>query len=206
MSITIEVEENPAVRVTAADVTVESADALTFVVEGVVRVGRDLLGQFVGSRLTPAQLTLSADDDLVEIDLSEDAALRLEAVDVGVEILDEASTSPSELADGVGSDPSELVDDATTAASDLVDAVGRISFTVEGVIEDVQADATERLAGAEATPHSLAFSVDDPVETDGGDPGEPVASFDLLGVAIAVRATGTIIVTTAADGANGGLP
>lgn len=204
MSITIDVAESSGVRVTDADVTVESDDTLAFTVEGVVRVGGDLLGQFVGSRLIPAEVALSADGDRVEIDLSEEAALRLEEVDVGVEMLEDVSASPSEIADDVETDVSEMADSAATEASDLADSVGRISFTVAGVVEDVPADAADRLADTDAAPRSLTFSVEDPVEGDGGTPEEPVASFELLGVAIAVRVTGTIIVTASADGVNVG--
>lgn len=198
MSFTIDVEENTNVRIADADLTVESADTVAFAVDGSVSVGRGLLARFAGSRLTPDRLALAVDDDVVEIDLSDEAALRLDVVDVGVSM-------PDGAASGDGPVPEPNGSSLPTGASDLPDLsdAGRISFTIEGVVEDVPPAAAERLAGAEATPRSLTFSVDDPPETDGGDPGEPSASFGLLGFRITVRADGTIAVT-ALDGVDVG--
>jgi len=183
----IDVQDEYGVRVTNAAVTVEEEETVAFAVEGVLRVGGDALEPFVDAGLTPVEVAFAAGDERVAIDIASDAELRLEAVDVGVELPDDATSSAVDAATdpgSVGATPTELAGGA-----------GRISFTVEGVLEDVPADAPERLADADAEPISVAFSVDDATASDGGDAEAPVATVELLAVRVAVLVDGTIVVT-----------
>jgi len=183
----IDVQDEYGVRVTDTAVTVEGVETVTFAVEGVLRVGGDALKPFVDARLTPVEVAFAAGDERVAIDIASDAELRLEAVDVGVELPDDMTSSAVDAAtDPVG---------AAANPTELSGGVGRISFTVEGVLEDVPADAAKRLADADAEPISVAFSVDDATATDGGDAEAPVASIELLTVRIAVLVDGTIVIT-----------
>jgi len=183
----IDVRDEYGVRVKDATVTVDEEETVAFAVEGVLRVGGDTLEPFVDARLTPIEIAFAAGDECVAIDVANDAELRLEAVDVGVELPDCATSGAVDAA----ANPVE------TAANpnESVGGVGRISFTVEGILEDVPADAAERLADADAEPRSIAFSVDDATASDGGDAEAPVATIELLAVRIAVLVDGTIVVT-----------
>lgn len=186
MALTIDVEDESGVRIADANVAVEDANTVSFAVEGVLRLGGDALAPFAGARLTPVEVAFVAGDERVTIDLTGDAGLRLDAVDVGVEMLDDPATDAVEAAtDPVG---------AATNPTDLTD-VGRISFTVEGVVEDAPDDAAGRLEAADAAPSAVTFSLEEPIATDGGDADAPVATIELLAVRITVLVDGTIVVT-----------
>lgn len=187
MVLRIDVQGENEVRITDAAVTVDEEETVAFAVEGVLRVGGGTLEPFVDARLTPVEVAFAAGDERVAIDVASDAALRLEAVDVGVELPDDAASGAVDAATDPGS--------AAAKPTELAGDVGRISFTVEGVLEDVPADAAERLADADAEPSSVAFSVDDATATDGGDAEAPAATIELLAVRIAVLVDGTIVVT-----------
>lgn len=191
MTLTIDVEGEPGVRIADADVTVDADGRVAFAVEGVLRVGGDALAPLVGARLTPVEVAFAAAGDRVAIDLAGDAELRLDAVDVGVELPTDGGTS--DPADAAASPPDPT--DAPADPTELVGDVGRISFTVEGVVENVPDDAAERLADADAEPRSIAFSVDETTATDGGDAEAPVATIELVAIRVAVLVDGTIVVT-----------
>lgn len=180
MALTIDVEDESGISIADATVTVEAANIVSFAVEGILRLGSDVLTPFVGARLTPAEVAFAIDGERVAIDLTGDPELQLNAVDVGIEMLDDAA-----------SDPVEAATDPTDAARET----GRISFTLEGVVGDVPEDAAERLEGADAAPGSVTFSVDDATATDGGDAEAPMAAIDLVAIRIAVLVDGTIVVT-----------
>jgi len=183
----IDVEDEYGVRVTDAAVTVDGNETVAFAVEGVLRVGGDALEPFVDARLTPVEVAFAAGDERVAIDVASDAELRLESVDVGVELPDDETPGAVDAA----SDPVS----AAANPTELAGGVGRISFTVEGVLEDVPADAADHLADADAEPSLIAFSVDDATATDGGDADAPVATIELLAVRIAVLVDGTLLIT-----------
>ena len=211
MTFTIDIEANPLVGITDADVEAASDDRLAFTVEGTVRVTDELLGAFAGSQLTPRELELApGNEPPVEIRLDDETGLRLDAVDVGVELPGDDADDAGEFAEGVvdgmaeaaGTDGPAPVD--PTAPLDA--AAGRVAFTVEGVVENVRDAAVERVAGDEVRPTAITFAVEDPLEGDGGSPGTPLAELELLGFRIALRANGTIVVTAlAADAGIGPL-
>jgi len=183
----IDVQGENGVRITDAAVTVDGNETVAFAVEGVLRIDGDALEPFVDARLTPTEVAFAAGDERVAIDVASDAALRLEAVDVGVELPDDATSSAVDAATDSGS--------AAANPTEPAGGVGRISFTVEGVLDGVPADAAERLADADAEPSSIAFSLNDATASDGGDAEAPLATIELPAVRIAVLVDGTIVVT-----------
>lgn len=203
MTFTIDIQSNPLVGITHADVAATDEETIAFEVEGTLRVTDELLGALVGSRLTPTEIALACESGPpAEITLDE-AGLRLEEIDVGVELpatdADDASDLAETAVDGL-TDAAESDGAAPVDPTAPLDAAGRVAFTVEGVVANAPTDAVERIDDGEAWPASLTFAVDDLVESDGGSPGGPLVELELLGVRVAIRTDGTIVIT--ALGAN----
>lgn len=176
MNVDVDLADDTNVRLSDAEVTARPPDSIAFEVRGSLSVGSALLGQFVNRTLKPSWVTFSVDDGTESVDLSGDASLRLESIDVGVETAD---------ADDVVSNPTDVASDAVT------DAMGSVSFTVTGVIENVAEGTTESLSTGTPEPASITFSVDESLATDGGR-RDLVAEFGLLGYGIVVRRDGTV--------------
>lgn len=189
MSVTVDVVDDPNVRVTDQAVEALPPDAVEFAVEGTVSVGADLLGAFGGRRLRPVAVGLSADDEAVTVDLGGDASLRLDAVDVGMETPDAGDLPASKP------DAGSLTDDVAEGVAGAADRhAGVVAFTVEGRVRDVPPDTFEALAGKSLRVETVTFAVDDAPVTDGGAGDDVVLEFTLLGHRIAIRRDGTVAV------------
>lgn len=198
MSISVDIEENAAVRVTDQAIDANPPDEVAFTADGVLRPTEGLLGEFEGSALRPVEVAFSVEESrTVEIDL-EAASLRLDAVDVGVETPDSddlptAETRPS-------------TDDLADLA-DLSDSrPGAIAFTVEGVISGVPDETLARLTDGSTRLASITFAVQERARSDGGSADDVLLEFTLLGFGIVVRRDGTIEVSMRSGGADVGLP
>lgn len=181
MSTTVYVDEDPSVSVTESIVDPDPPDSVGFIIEGVVRPSRALLSKFEGSSLTPARVDVAVDDGrTVAVDLDEEATLRLESIDVGVET--------TAVAEGVDAIDSALGDG--DGSSD--EPSGAIAFTVEGTIRDLPAETLAALECESPTLESVTFSVAETVETDGGSPLDVLLDVNLFGYGVVVRRDGTI--------------
>lgn len=208
MSVTVGVDEDRRVRVTDDVVEIRPPDRIAFAIEGTVRITEELLGQFEGATLEPVRVEIASGDRTVEIDLGEEAALRLENVDVGVE------TPGSDVvpSDGEAIEPlanGASVDGASADSASADDGAesdetrpGAIAFTVDGAIVDVPEKNVDAISRGSPSLESLTFAVEDPVRSDGGaESGDDVVfECSLLGYGIVVRRNGTIVV-----GGRGGL-
>ena len=191
MTFEIEIAENQSIDLECVEVTPRPDGTVTFTVEGTLSVSEHLLGTVAGSTLTPSAITFSsADSDRrqsrVEIDLQGDATLRLEAVDVGVEVLD---------TDLIPSDTGDLREAAVDPVGAVDSRPGVIAFTVEGVVDGVSADDIEALSSGEPKPASITFTAERSLEGDGGEPDDEVARFDFLLYRISIGRHGQITVS-----------
>lgn len=185
MSITVDIADDQRIRVAGDAVETCPPDEVAFGIEGVLSMTEQLVGQFEGATLRPSRMTLSVDDRPVEIDLTDEASLRLSSVDVGIETPDSEDISESvETLKSSVTDPSALTD-ANPAA---------LAFTVEGSVVDVPEATLEILDSGDVTLESLSFAVDEGVRTDGGSTDDVVFEVTLLGYGITVRRDGTIVV------------
>lgn len=156
-----------------------------FAIEGVLSMTEQLVSQFEGSSLRPSRISLTVDDTTVDIDLTDEASLRLSSVDVGIETpdSDDLSDSAEALASSI-TDPSSLTDVNPAA----------LAFTVEGSVVDVPEETLARLESGEVSLSSLSFAVDDAVRSDGGSPDDVVFEVTLLGYGVTIRRDGTIVI------------
>lgn len=185
MSVTVDVVDDPNVRVTDEVVEALPPGVIEFAIEGTLSVGADLLGAFEGRRLRPVAVGLSVGDDAVTVDLGGDASLQLDAVDVGVETPD-AGDLPTSTPN-----PDSLADDVVGVAGR--DA-GVVAFTVEGTIDEIAPATFEDLAGESLRVETVTFAVDDAIASDGGPDDDVVFEFTLIGRRIVVRRDGTITI------------
>lgn len=202
MSVTVNVEENRSVQVTDLLVETESPDRVDFTVEGVLSITEELLSEFEGSSLKPVDIEVSIDGSrTVEIDLSEGASLRLESVDIGVEL-----PRPNDIPSGTNAVPPSADGGATSDDG----RPGAIAFTLEGTISGVQDEVFESLASASPGPgpglESITFAVEDPIRSDGGPGTDVVFEISLLGYGITIRRNGAIEIGTGGSAADIGLP
>lgn len=181
MSIVVDLADDPNVRIESADVEPHAPDAVAFTVDGSISVGGALLGEFAGRTMEPESVAFTVDGDELAIDLRDGATLRLETLDVGVEVPDADDVLSNAVDVPTGGDDGPL---------------GAVSFTVEGVVEDVDEGTAGRLAGASAAPDSITFAVHESLESDGGrgEP-DPLAEFTLLDYRIVVRRDGVLTVS-----------
>lgn len=186
MSITVDIADDQRIRVAGDALETDPPDELTFAVEGALSMTEQLVGQFEGATLRPSRMTLSVDDErTVEIDLTDEASLRLSSVDVGIEVPDSDDTSEGvETLKSSVTDPSALTDVNPAA----------LAFTVEGSVMDVPEETFEILESSDVTLESLSFAVDEGVRTDGGSADDVVFEVTLLRYGITVRRDGTIVV------------
>lgn len=177
MRVTVGVEDDPGVRVDEKSVEAVPPDAVEFRIEGTLTVPGNLLGEFEGRRLRPVAVGVTVDGSVVPVELSDGTALDLEAVDVGVEMPDagDLPTGPADL----DRDP---------------ERAGVVAFTVTGTISGIDPGTFEAVAAGPEAIESVTFAVEDPRTTDGGGGDDVLAEFGLLGVTIAVRRDGTIVV------------
>lgn len=194
MSTTVHITENPSVTVTEAVVEPRPPDSVGFLAEGVIRPTGSLLAEFEGSSMTPVRVDVTVDGSrTVTVDLDEEASLRLESIDVGVEtpgvpgVSDDVDAIGSARGDGSGSTD---------------DPAGAIAFTVEGAIRDLPAETLEALEGDSRELESVTFSVSEAVETDGGSPLDVLLNVSLFGYGVVVHRDGTIEVRRD-DGSSG---
>ena len=189
MTVTVDLAGSSDVRLTEQAVTVRPPDEIGFVVEGTATRTESLLAEFEGRRLDPARVELAVGESgTVEVDLTAEASIRLESVDVGVETPDTDDLLPE---DGT----------VTSAAEDAPDpsdsGPAALAFTVEGVLEGVPEEVVETVADASPTFTSLTFAVEESLESDGGSRDEAMCEFDLLGFTITVGRDGRVRVGTA---------
>lgn len=182
MTVTIRIVDNQSIRVSDEVLEERPPDRVAFAVEGIVTMTEEVLSEFEGQALKPVRIDVSVEESrAVELDLTE-ATLRLETVDVGVEVPDADDLSP-----GMDSLRPSSDDDAESTDP----GPGAIAFTVEGSIQDVPAEALEPIAESASTLESITFVVDDAVKSDGGS-DDRVFEFSLLGFHVVVNRNGVI--------------
>lgn len=187
MSTTVHITENPSVTVTEEVVEPRPPDSVGFLAEGVIRPTRSLLAEFEGSSMTPVRVDVVVDGSrTVTVDLDEEASLRLESIDVGVETPDVPDVS--DVSDGVDAIGSARGDGAGSSDGPS----GAIAFTVEGTIRDLPGETLEALEGGSQELESVTFSVGEAVETDGGSPLDVLLDVSLFGYGVVIRRNGTV--------------
>lgn len=182
MSITVDLDDERNARVARQEIAVRSGETVDFTVHGTLSVTESVLEGVAGTAMTPAQVGIAVGGETVEIDLEDEASLRLEDVDVGIATPDRDDVSTDAIRSGLED-------------RDVAPDVGAIAVTVEGVIEDVPEPTAARLDAGEPSLSSITFSIEDATRADGGS-DDVVAEFALLGFGIVVRVDGTIAVGT----------
>lgn len=192
MSHTVHITENPSVTVTEEAVDAQPPDRIAFEAEGVVKMSEALLGQFEGTSLNPVGVGISVDPSrTVDVDLAEEATLRLESVDVGVSTPDADDFERG--VESVGSSVRDRRDVPTSGGNGAGDGPsGAIAFTVEGTIRDLSEEQVAAIADGSPTLESVTFSVSEAVETDGGVPDDVLLEVGLFGFGVVVRRDGTV--------------
>lgn len=196
MSITVHLEENQSVHVTDQIIETEPPARVAFAAEGVITMTEDVLGEFASSSLKPVEIELSVDEtETVEIDLSAEASLRLDTVDVGVETPDTSDLSP-----GMDTVPSASSDRSSDTRP------GAIAFTVEGAIRDAPEKVRDALTDGTPRLAAITLAVDDSLRSDGGSGTDVVLEVTLLGYGITVYRNGTVDVGTGGAVTDVGFP
>lgn len=183
MSHTVHLAENQSVDLTEEIVDPRPPDRIGFSAEGVIRMSGGLLQRFEGRSLDPVGVEFSLGPSrAVEVDLNEEAFLRLESIDVGVETLD-----TDDLASGAGS-----VRPSGDGGRPTEPPNGAIAFTVEGTIYDVPEPTVAAIAGESPGLASVTFALEESARTDGGSPSDVLLEVGLFGYGVVVRRDGTI--------------
>lgn len=184
MTITVTIEEDQRIQVSNQVIETAPPAQIEFAAEGVISMTEGLLSEFGGSSLRPLELEIAVDSSrTVTVDLSEQASLWLDTVDVGVETPDMDELSPG----------METISSSTDTKSPASDAhAGSIAFTIEGAITDVPEKTRELLTDASPELESITLAVEDSVRSDGGSSFDVILEIDLLGYAIAIHQDGTI--------------
>ncbi|WP_235920697.1 hypothetical protein [Natronorubrum halalkaliphilum] len=153
MSVTLQLTDTDSIHLTDERIERRSPGHIEFAVAGTLSLTEAVLAAFEGATLNPAQATIAIDEGrTVDIDLTDEASLRLETIDVGI-----ASPDPDDLVPE--SDPiSAVADDDPASAAPSPDV---LAFTVEGVIRGVSTEAIEAVAAGDPEFASLTFTVDD---------------------------------------------
>lgn len=198
MSVTIHLDEHQSTRVSDQRIETRPPDRIEFVAEGIITMTEELLGEFEGMALKPVQVDMSVDESqTVTVDLTEEALLRLEEMDVGVETPDADDISP-----GIGSlDPTT---DDSIESPDITP--GAIAFTVEGAILNVPEETFEPLSESSPTLQSITLAADEAIQSDGGSNNDILSEFTLLGYGIVIHRNGIIEIGTRGDVTDIGLP
>ncbi|UTF52574.1 hypothetical protein [Natronosalvus rutilus] len=193
MSVHVDIGENRNVRLTDERIECRPPNRIAFAAEGVITVTSELLGEFEGTSLKPVRVDISVDESrTVRTDLEEEASLRLETVDVGVETPDTDDLSP-------GMDTVSASSGDSTESTDA--SPGAIAFSVEGAIIDVPTETFDPITDGSPSLESIVFAVDDSVRTDGGS-DDAIFSLGLLGRRIVIYRNGVIDVGTGENGVN----
>ncbi|MFC7230475.1 hypothetical protein ACFQMM_02195 [Saliphagus sp. GCM10025308] len=193
MSVHVDIGENRNVRLTDERIECRPPNRIAFAAEGVITVTSELLGEFEGASLKPVRVDISVDESrTIRTDLEEEASLRLETVDVGVETPDTDDLSP-------GMDTVSASSGDGTGSTDA--SPGAIAFSVEGAIVDVPTESFDPITDGSPSLESIVFAVDASVRTDGGA-DDAIFSLDLLGRRIVIYRNGAIDVGTGENGVN----
>ena len=159
MTVTLQFDDTENVKLTDETVETRASNRIEFAVSGCLTITDALLERFEGATLNPVRVTIaSSDSTAVPIDLTGQASLRLEEVDVGV-----ATPDGADLAAGFDG-LSPAADDGPESLDSPPDV---LSFTVEGVIRDVPEESFESIDQDSTTLESLTFAVEESVRTDG---------------------------------------
>lgn len=187
MSHTVNLAEDPSVDLTEETVDPRPPDRIGFAAEGVIRMSEGLLQRFEGQSLDPVGVEFSLGPSrAVEVDLDEEASLRLESIDVGVGGLD-----ADDLASGV-----ERVRPSGDGGRPTEGPTGAIAFTVEGTIHDVPETTVAAIADESPGLASVTFGVEESARADGGSPSDVLLEVGLFGYGVVVRRDGTIEVSS----------
>lgn len=182
MSHTVNLVENQSVDLTGETVDPRPPDRIGFAAEGVIRMSEGLLERFEGRSLEPLEVEFSLGPSrTVEVDL-EEASLRLESIDVGLETPD-----ADDIASGV-----ERVRPSDDGGRPSERPAGTIAFTVEGTIHDVPEPTVEIIAGESPGLVSVTFGVEESARADGGSPSDVLLEVGLFGYGVVVRRDATI--------------
>ena len=197
MTVTFQFDDTENVTVTDETVETRASNRIEFSVAGSLTITDALLGKFEGATLNPVRVTIaSSDSEAVPIDLTGQASLRLENVDVGV-----ATPDGADVAAGLDG----LRPTAEDGPESLDSPPDVLSFTVEGVIRDVPRETLEAIDGHSPSVESLTFAVEESVRSDGGRRTDVVVELGVLGYGIVVRRDGTIVVGSGGPLASVGL-
>lgn len=198
MGFTVNITENQSIQVTEQLVDTKPPDRVAFAVEGVISMTEELLGEFSGSSLKPIEIDVSvAESRTVEIDLSDQASLRLDTVDIGVETPGTDDLSPGMETVNSSADDGDSSSDTRP---------GAIAFTVEGAINDVPDGEFESITGASPELETITFAVGESVRGDGGSGADVVVEIALLGYGVTVHRNGTIDIGMDGGTIDVGLP
>lgn len=186
MSHTVDLAGNPSLELTDVTVDPRPPDRIGFGAKGVIRPSEGLLSRFEGRSLNPVGVEFClGPSETVEVDLDEEASLRLESIDVGVETPD-----AEDVASGV-----ERVRPSGDGGRPKEGPTGAIAFTVEGTIHDVPEPTVAAIAGESPGLASVTFGVEESAMADGGSPPEVLLEVGLFGYGVVVRRDGTIEVS-----------
>lgn len=197
MSLTIQLDETESARMSDELVEPQLPDRVEFVATGLLTISGELLGEFEGTTLLPAEVVLSVDDsETVTVDLTAEPSLRLEEVDVGV-----ATSGADDISPGTAA-----LDPRSDERADAPDVgPGSIAFTVEGAILNVPEETVDQLSEGDVTLQSITFALDETVKSDGGSNDAVVLEVTLLGYGIVVYRNGIVEIGTAGDETDSGL-
>lgn len=196
MSHTVHIAENPSVTVTEEAVDAHPPDRIAFEAEGVLKMSEALLGQFEGTSMNPVGVGISvAPSRTVDVDLAEEATLRLESVDVGVSTPDADDVKRG--VEAVGSTVRDRRGVPTDGGHGPADGpAGAIAFTVEGTIRDLAEEQVAAIADGAPALESVTFSVEGAARPDGGSPGDVLLEVGLFGYGVVVRRDGTVEISS----------
>ena len=191
MSFTLQFTDTDSVQLTDERIERRSQGDIEFAVAGTLSLTEAVLAAFEGATLNPARVRIAVGESrAVDIDLTDEASLRLETVDVGVASPDADDLLPK-------NDPiSAVADGDPTAAAPSPDV---LAFTVEGVIRGAPAETVEAVAAGDPEFASLTFTVDD-ARTDGGSKSDVILELALFGYGIVVRRNGRTTIGTSRAG------
>ncbi|QLG49884.1 hypothetical protein [Natrinema halophilum] len=198
MSITVNLKEDQSVQVTDQVIETKPPARVAFAAEGVITMTRDVLEEFAGSSLRPVEIEMAiGESETVNIDLSKEASLRLDTVDIGVE-----SPDTNDLSPGMDTIPSSSDDNSDVNNTHP----GAIAFTVEGVIRDTPEEVRKPITDASPRLEAITFAAKNALRSDGGSGTDIILEVSLLGYGISIHRNGVIDIGTGSDVTDVGLP
>lgn len=196
MSLTVRLVDNQGIRISDQIIEPRPPDRVELAVEGVLTITENVLSQFEGTTLKPKQVVVSGDESgAVTVDL-EEASLRLETMDVGVETPDADDISP-----GMDSFPTSPDD-----AESLDTRPGAIAFTLEGAILETPKKTLEMIPDESVTLDSITFATEETMRSDGGSDERVLLEVTLVGYTVVIYRNGSIEVGTLGGGSDINLP